>query len=236
MPAVLQPDDAVAELGAGDQVEPVGLGVVVETARALARDVGVQVHAELVDQIEPLERTPISFRMIRTPWSRVVWGRGVCGLSLENCRQFGFSGDLAARWGAAVRTAVTVPSDTAIASSTPEEAYMGVFNGVFPIHAGKEDDARAFAAETFGVRRPDFEAHLARGGITRETWSLQETPMGNLMVVWFEGDVEKAFADLATHDSEYMTWFRAQVLDVTGVDLAAPSDAPPPAVLIDYRA
>ena len=113
---------------------------------------------------------------------------------------------------------------------------MGVFNGVFPIQGGKEEDARAFAAETFGARRPDFEAHLARAGVTRETWTLQETPMGSLMVVWFEGDVEKAFADLATDNSEYMTWFRAQVLDVTGVDLGAPPDGPPPAVLIDYRA
>ena len=113
---------------------------------------------------------------------------------------------------------------------------MGVFNGVFPIQAGKEEDARAFAAETFGARRPDFEAHLARVGVTRETWTLQETPMGSLLLVWFEGDVEKAFTDLATNDSEYMTWFRARVLDVTGVDLATPPDAPPPAVLVDYRA
>jgi hypothetical protein len=113
---------------------------------------------------------------------------------------------------------------------------MGVFNGVFPIRAGKEEDARAFAAETVGARRRDYEAHLARVGITRETWSLQDTPMGSLMVVWFEGDVEKAFADLATDDSEYMKWFRAQVLDVTGVDLGSPPDGPPPAVLVDYRA
>ena len=113
---------------------------------------------------------------------------------------------------------------------------MGVFNAMFPIQAGKEEDARAFAAETFGARRPDFEAHLARVGVTRETSALQETPMGSLMVVWFEGDVEKAFADLATDDSEYMTWFRAPFLDVTGVDLGTASDDPPPAVLIDYRA
>jgi hypothetical protein len=113
---------------------------------------------------------------------------------------------------------------------------MGVFNGVFPIQTGKDEDARAFAAETFGARRPDFEAHLSRSGVTRETWALQATPMGSLILVWFEGDVERAFADLATDDSEFMTWFRAQVLDVTGVDLRAPSDDPPPAVLIDYRA
>jgi hypothetical protein len=29
---------------------------------------------------------------------------------------------------------------------------------------------------------------------------------------------------------------RSQVLDVTGVDLAAPPEGPPPAVLVDYRA
>jgi len=112
---------------------------------------------------------------------------------------------------------------------------MGVFNGVFPVKAGKEDAARAFAAETFGARREDFDAHLARVDISRETWTLQETPMGSLIVVWFEGDVEKAFTELATSDSEYISWFRAQVLDVTGVDLAAPPESPPPAVLIDSR-
>ena len=113
---------------------------------------------------------------------------------------------------------------------------MGVFNGMFPIVAGKEAAARAFAAETVGARRTEYDAHLARVDITRETWALQETPMGSFMLVWFEGDVEAAFADLATNDDEFVSWFRAQVLDVTGVDLAAPSDAPPPAVLVDWHA
>jgi hypothetical protein len=101
---------------------------------------------------------------------------------------------------------------------------MSVFNGIFPIQAGKEADARAFAGETFGARRPDFEAHLARSGVTRETWALQETPMGSLILVWFEGDVEKAFTELATDDSEYTKWFRGRVLDITGVDLGAPPE------------
>jgi hypothetical protein len=113
---------------------------------------------------------------------------------------------------------------------------MGVFNGIFPIQAGKENDARAFAAEAIGARRAEFEAHLARAETTRETWTLQETPMGSFMLVWFEGDVEKAFTDLATNDSEFVTWFRGQVLDLTGVDLRAPDDGPPPTVLIDWTA
>ncbi len=42
--------------------------------------------------------------------------------------------------------------------------------------------------------------------------------------------------DLATDDSELMTWFRGRFLDVTGVNLGAPPEGPPPEVLIDHRA
>ena len=112
---------------------------------------------------------------------------------------------------------------------------MGVFNGMFPITAGKEDAARAFAAATIGARKADFDALQARSNITRETWAMQETPMGSFMLVWFEGDVEKAFGDLAT-DTEFTNWFRGRVLDVTGVDLGAPPEGPPPAILVDWHA
>jgi hypothetical protein len=113
---------------------------------------------------------------------------------------------------------------------------MGVFNGMFPIQAGKEEDARAFAAEIVGARLAGYEAHHARVGNTREMFTLQETPMGSFLLVWFEGDVQKAFVDHATDDSEFETWFRDRVLDVTGVDLAAPPAGPPPEVLFDWRA
>jgi hypothetical protein len=113
---------------------------------------------------------------------------------------------------------------------------MGVFSGMFPVQAGKEADAREFAAEVLGARRAEFDALQARSDTTRETWALQETPMGSFMLLWFEGDVERAFADLATNDSDFATWFRGRVLDVTGVDVAAPSDEPPPVVLLDWHA
>jgi len=113
---------------------------------------------------------------------------------------------------------------------------MGVFNGMFPVQPGKEEQARAFAAETLGPRRAGFEAHHARSGTTRETWTLQETPMGSFILVWFEGDPEKTFGDLATDDSEFTVWFRGQVLDLTGVDLGVPPEGAPPAVLLDWHA
>src|SRR3954451_15753396 len=118
--------------------------------------------------------------------------------------------------------------------TTTRGASMAVFNGIFPIVQGQEDAARVFAAETMGDRRSDFEALQARSKITRETWALQETPMGSFMVVWFEGDVEKAFADLAGDDSQFGNWFRGQVKDITGVDLGAPPEGPLPDVLVDW--
>lgn len=112
---------------------------------------------------------------------------------------------------------------------------MGVFNGMFPILEGKEEEGRAFAAETIGARKSDFEALQGRSNIKRETWAMQETPMGSFMLVWFEGDVEQAFSDLAADTSEFATWFRGQVKDLTGVDLGAPPEGPLPDVLIDWH-
>ena len=79
---------------------------------------------------------------------------------------------------------------------------MAVFNGAFPILPGKEQDGRDFAAACMGERRKGFEEQLTGGGLTRETWALQETPMGSFMLVWFEApDIEKAFTHLATTDN-----------------------------------
>ena len=111
---------------------------------------------------------------------------------------------------------------------------MAVFNGAFPILPGKEQESRNFAAACMGQRRKGFEEQLTSSNITRETWSLQETPMGSFMLVWFEAaDIEKVFATLASLDTEFTTWFRGQVKDLTGVDLGAPPEGPPPDVLVD---
>ncbi len=112
---------------------------------------------------------------------------------------------------------------------------MAVFNGAFPVLPGKIDAARSFASEAMGSRRAGFNAHHGRAGNTRETWSLQETPVGAFILVWFEGNPELAFGDLATSTDEFMVWFRGQVKEITGVDLSQPAPGGPE-LLLDWSA
>jgi hypothetical protein len=106
---------------------------------------------------------------------------------------------------------------------------MAVFNGAFPILPGKVDEARAFAKETMGARRSGYDESQKRGGITRETWSIQEMPDGSaLALVWFESDdPDKALVELAQDSSEFAVWFRGRAQEITGVDLAEPMEGGP---------
>jgi hypothetical protein len=114
---------------------------------------------------------------------------------------------------------------------------MAVFNAAFPVLPGKTEQARKFAGDVAGARRKEFDESQARFGATRETWSLQPTPDGDLMLVWFEApDIEKGFATLAESAEPFDIWFRGQVQETTGFDLAAPADEPPPEVLVDWTA
>jgi hypothetical protein len=72
-------------------------------------------------------------------------------------------------------------------------------------------------------------SHQNRGGVTRETWSIQELPDGSaLVLVWFEcPDVDKVFAEGAQDSSEFSIWFRGRVKEITGVDLTEQPEGGP---------
>jgi hypothetical protein len=115
---------------------------------------------------------------------------------------------------------------------------MAVFNAAFPVLPGKVDAARAFAKETMGGQRSGYDASQKRGGITRETWSIQETPDGSAFVlVWFESpNPDDSFAELAQDPSDFAVWFRGKVKEISGVDLAAPPEEAGPEVVLDWKA
>ena len=112
---------------------------------------------------------------------------------------------------------------------------MAVFNSMFPILPGKEDAARAWITELAGARKDGFDAMQQRSEITRETLTLQTTPMGSFLLFWFDGNVEKAFEAVMTGQDEFTIWHRARLLAVTGIDLNQPDEGPPPELLLDWR-
>jgi hypothetical protein len=96
---------------------------------------------------------------------------------------------------------------------------MATFNAVYPLSADKLDAARSFALELNGPRRQQLEDLERRCGIEREIWTIQEMPGGGpAILVLFEGDVDKTYAELATGTDEFTTWYRTQVLDIGGPD------------------
>ena len=98
----------------------------------------------------------------------------------------------------------------------------------------KKKQSRKFAAACMGERRKGFETQLGTRDIARETWALQETPMGSFMLVWFEApDIEKAFTQLATTEQRvhHLVPWPSQ-----GSDRRRPGrspEGPPPDVLVD---
>ena len=103
----------------------------------------------------------------------------------------------------------------------------------FPILPGKTDDWRKFIGELNGSRRAEYEANRKALGV-RERAFFQPTPMGDMVVLTLEGDDPGgAFVKLAQMTDPFSTWFRAQVKEVHGFDLADVAAGPMPALAVD---
>ena len=114
---------------------------------------------------------------------------------------------------------------------------MPHMNLAMPVIPGKEADARRVAGEISGARRAEFSAFQAPSDTSRETWTLQETPAGTFLLVWFDAvDIQKGLEGLATGDDEFTDWFRTQIHEITGVDLTDPDGAPSVETLLDWSA
>jgi hypothetical protein len=110
---------------------------------------------------------------------------------------------------------------------------MKTFCGAFPILPGKTEGGREFAKTLMGPKRSEYSQALKKQGISKESWFLQKTPQGDMVIVHFEADdVEKAFEVLAKSKDPFHVWFKEQVKSMTGVDLEHPSGEPPPEEIV----
>jgi hypothetical protein len=90
-----------------------------------------------------------------------------------------------------------------------------------PILPGKTTDAVAFAECLCGERKSDLDQ--AQVTVTKESWFLQETPMGDFLIVYYHApDARKVGEALASSQEPFDVWFRSQVLEITGIDFSQP--------------
>lgn len=104
-----------------------------------------------------------------------------------------------------------------------------------PILPGKtEDDRSAMRSVAQGERKAAHAASRERHGISREVVWIQQTPGGDVAVVYMEAeDLQAAFAGLGSSQDPFDSWFRDMVRDIHGIDLA--QGFPPPEQMLDYR-
>ena len=98
-----------------------------------------------------------------------------------------------------------------------------------PIEPGKIDAARAFGADLAGTRREEHAAFQRRTGIMRESWYLQRTAHGHLLLLYLEShDLHHTLQALATPGGPYDRWFKARVAEIVGVDVRDALSRPGP--------
>jgi hypothetical protein len=104
-----------------------------------------------------------------------------------------------------------------------------------PILPGKtEADRSAMQSVIRGERKAAHASSRERHGITREAVWIQQTPGGDMAVVYLEADdLQAAFAGLGSSQDPFDSWFRGVVSDVHGIDLT--QGFPPPEQVLDYR-
>jgi hypothetical protein len=56
-----------------------------------------------------------------------------------------------------------------------------------------------------------------------------------VILVFADGDIEKSFTELATGTDDFTVWYRSQVLEIAGLDLAA-DDQPPAETIFTWSA
>lgn len=97
---------------------------------------------------------------------------------------------------------------------------------IFPLLPGKREALTEFAEALLGPRRAEYEASQVT--VVKESWFLQPTPIGDMVVVHFEApDPAMVLAGLAASEEAFDVWFREQIQQLSGLDLTQPSSQMP---------
>jgi len=105
---------------------------------------------------------------------------------------------------------------------------MALVVRAFPVLAGHESHVRELAKSMATDRAADAAQFFARFGVRHESWHLQQTPHGPWVIVVTEVDAPVETAkEYSASQGEFDLWFKAQVLELSGIDPQTQPLGPP---------
>lgn len=107
----------------------------------------------------------------------------------------------------------------------------------FPILEGKQDEWFALLEELAGPREDEYRGYLWRYGLTVETFFVEHTPRGDMVIRYAEGDDPvAAIARFARSSHPFDVWLREEMLYLNGIDFIRRETAPPPHSILEWKA
>jgi hypothetical protein len=112
----------------------------------------------------------------------------------------------------------------------PQQACLAL-----PVLPGKKEALKKFVGALAGPKRKEYEGSGRRHKVQKETWFVQTTPMGDILLMYLEADdVTKALSVFSTDPHPFNAWVRQELNDVTGIDFNRPLTGPPPEQLLKF--
>lgn len=107
-----------------------------------------------------------------------------------------------------------------------------------PIKPGKTEAWKQYVSDLDGRWREERYADHRRFGVRRNAAWLQQTPNGDLAILYWEVDDldlhSRQFQEIMTSNDEYYTWVRENLMDIFGFN--PNQERPPlPELIADHR-
>ncbi|HZN48773.1 MAG TPA: hypothetical protein VFB71_14205 [Ramlibacter sp.] len=111
---------------------------------------------------------------------------------------------------------------------------MSLLVRAFPLRASPAD-LRGFVSALQNERKAEALAFYEEHGVTHESWYLQDTPAGPLVIGLTQvRDVATATASFAQCRTGFAAWFKEQVQALSGVDQNESPKGPPTTLVYEY--
>jgi hypothetical protein len=107
----------------------------------------------------------------------------------------------------------------------------------FPVLKGKESVVRELAKSLATDRAAEMAHFYTCFGVTSESWHMQETPHGLWVIAVSEIDEPtKRGEQYSASHAEFDEWFKAQVLELSGIDSTTQPLGPPTEEIFSWPA